>query len=183
MGQTVATNMIRRQKTSGDSDTRHSTTKSHSQWYKHYVTADAAINQNNSSSWIQDPNRLLSNVILEKKHKVKALIDSGSSICLADASLQNHITNKLPTGPENYVTDCHNNQKLTRDCYRVIIDIEAIYCIQSRTGRSTEKLSSELIFCNRFSQEKQSHYQCQSKQGHHPAKSYGHLLRNNNKDR
>ena len=94
MGQTVATNMIRRPKTSGDSDTRHSTTKPHSQWYKHYVTADAAINQNNSSSWIQDPSRPHLNVTLDKTHKIKALVDSGSTICLADSSILNHISNK-----------------------------------------------------------------------------------------
>ena len=149
--------MIRQQKTSGDSDTRHSTTKPHSQWYKHYVTADAAINQNNSSSWIQDPNRPHLNVTLDKTHKIKALVDSGSTICLADSSILNHIANKSTKGPPISVTNCHNNREKTRGCYKATIDVDEDlpYPMKDKEIRIhvTNNLSSELILGTDFLKE------------------------------
>ena len=123
VGQAGASSMIRHQSTPGGSDTRHSTPKPHSQWCTHYVNAKSAINHNNSSSWIQDPNRPHLNVILDKKHKVKALVDSGSTICLADSSILNHIANKSAIGPAFSVTNCHNNREKTQGCYRATVDV------------------------------------------------------------
>ena len=94
LARTGASNMIRHHSTPGDSDTRHSIPKPHSQWCTHYVNAKSAINHNNSSQWIQDPNRPHLNVILDKKHKVKALIDSGSTICLNTKSHSEQIRNR-----------------------------------------------------------------------------------------
>ena len=123
-GQTVATSMIRHQFTPGGLDTWHSTPKSHSQWCTKYVNAKSAINQNTSSSWIQDPNRPHLNVILDKKHKVKALVDSGSTICLADSSILNHIADKSAVGPAISVTNCHNSREKTQGCYRATLGVD-----------------------------------------------------------
>ena len=149
--------MIRRSKTSGDSDTRHSPPKPNSQWYKHYITADAAINQSNSSSWIQDPNRPHLNVTLDKTHKIKALVDSGSTICLADSSILNHIANKSDKGPPISVTNCHNNREKTRGCYKATIDVDEDLPYPMRDKQInihvTNNLSSELILGTDFLKE------------------------------
>ena len=123
-GQSVATSMIRHPHSPGGSDARHYTPRPHSQWCTHYVNAKAAINQNSSSSWIQDPNTPHLNVILDKKHKVKALVDSGSTICLTDASILNHIADKSAIGPAISVTNCHNNREQPQGCYRATLDVD-----------------------------------------------------------
>ena len=154
VGQTVATSIIRHTFTPGGSDTRHSTPKCHSQWCTKYVNAKSAINQNSSSSWIQDPNRPHLNVILDKKHKVKALIDSGSTICLADSSILNHIANKSAIGPAISVTNCHNSREKTQGCYRATLDVDEDLPHPLRDKpiniHVTKKLSSELILGTDF---------------------------------
>ena len=146
--------MIRHQSTPGGSDTRHSTPKPHSQWCTHYVNAKSAINHNNSSSWIQDPNRPNLNVILDKKHKVKALVDSGSTICLADLSILNHIANKSAIGPAISVTNCHNSREKTQGCYRATVDVNENLPHPLRDKpihiHVTKRLSSELILGTDF---------------------------------
>jgi hypothetical protein len=150
MGQTAKFNMIRSKNTPGGSNTRYpkSIRPTNGQWCTPYVNAKA-INQNNSSSWIQDPNRPHLNVILDKKHKVKALVDSGSTICLADSSILNHIANKSSVGPTITVTNCHNNQEKTQGCYKATIDVDEDlpYPMKNKpiTIHVTNKLSSELI--------------------------------------
>ena len=118
--------MIRRKNTPGGPDTRHFASPKPNQyrWHAPYVNSKATINQNIPNSWIQDSNRPHLNVILDKKHKIKALVDSGSTICLADESILKHITNKSSPGPPINVTDCHNNRKATQGCYKAMIDIE-----------------------------------------------------------
>ena len=118
VGRTNATSMIRCKSRPGDSDTRHFPTNNHNPRCTHYVNAKSAINHSNPSKWIQDPNRPHLNVILDKKHKVRALVDSGSTICLADSSILNHIANKSAIGPAISVTNCHNNRETTQGCYR-----------------------------------------------------------------
>ena len=146
--------MIRHPHKPGGSDARHYTPRPHSQWCTHYVNAKAAINQNSSSSWIQDPNRPHLNVILDKKHKVKALVDSGSTICLADASILNHIADKSAIGPAISVTNCHNNQEQTQGCYRATLDVDEDLPHPLRDKpiniHVANKLSSELILCTDF---------------------------------
>ena len=104
--------MQRMHPTPGGSDTRYpiaSYSDSNNQWFRPYTNAENIITNpathTSASSWIQDHSRPHLNVILDKKHEVKALVDSGSSICLADASLLDHITNKSPSGPKIHVTD------------------------------------------------------------------------------
>ena len=150
----VATSMIRHPFTPGGLDTRHSTPKSHSQWCTKYVNAKSAINQNSSSSWIQDPNRLHLNVILDKKHKVKPLVDSGSTICLADSSILNHIADKSAIGPAISVTNCHNSREKTQGSYRATLDVDEDLPHPLRDKpiniQVTKKLSSELILGTDF---------------------------------
>ena len=151
--------MIRSKNTPGGSDTRYPASSGPTQyrWYSPYVNAKATINQNTSSSWIQDPNRPHLNVVLDKKHKIKALVDSGSTICLADSSILDHITQKSSAGLPISVTDCHNNQKQTQGCYKAIIDMEENlpYPMKDKpiNIHVTEKLSSELILGTDFLKE------------------------------
>ena len=146
--------MIRYSPTPGGSDTRHSASKTHSRWCTKYVNAKSAINQNNSSSWIQDPNRPHLNVILDKKHKIKALVDSGSTICLADSSILNHIADKTAIGPAISVTNCHNSREQTQGCYRATLDVDEDLPYPMRNKsiniHVTQKLSSELILGTDF---------------------------------
>ena len=151
--------MFRATNTPGGSDTRYpaSSRPTYNRWFSPYINAKAAIKQNTSSSWIQVPNRPHQSVILDKKHKVKALVDSGSTICLADSSIINHIADKLSVGPTISVTDCHNNQKRTQGCYKAIIDMEENlpYPVKDKpiNIHVTEKLSSELILGTDFLKE------------------------------
>ena len=148
----------------GGSDTQHqvaSLSKSN-QWFNPYVNAKAAINHT-SSSWIQDPNRPHLNIILDKQHKIKALIDSealidlGSSICLAGSSLVEHISNKSTVGLRIHVTECYNHQKMTKGCYQAVIDVEdnLPHPIKDRpiNIHIRESLSSELILGTDFLKE------------------------------
>ena len=68
-------------------------------------------------------NRPHVNVILDGKHKVKALIDSGSTVCLGDSSLIKHLKIQAPDLPI-YVTDVHKNRKSTLGCYSAKLTVE-----------------------------------------------------------
>ena len=146
--------MIRCKSRPGDSDTRHFPTNNHNPRCTHYVNAKSAINHSNPSKWIQDPNRPHLNVILDKKHKVRALVDSGSTICLADSSILNHIANKSAIGPAISVTNCHNNRESTQGCYRATLDVNENLPHPLRDKpidiHVTKKLSSELILGTDF---------------------------------
>ena len=146
--------MIRCKSRPGDSDTRHFPTNNHNPRCTHYVNAKSAINHSNPSKWIQDPNRPHLNVILDKKHKVKALVDSGSTICLADSSILNHIVNKSAIGPAISVTNCHNSRKKTQGCYRATVDVNENLPHPLRDKpidiHVTKRLSSELILGTDF---------------------------------
>ena len=68
-------------------------------------------------------NRPHINVILDGKHKVKALIDSGSTVCLGDSSLIKHLKIQAPDSPI-FVTDVHKNRKPTLGCYSAKLSVE-----------------------------------------------------------
>ena len=152
-------NMMKRKNTSGDPDTRHlaSSRPSQYRWYAPYVNSKATIDKNTPNSWIQDSGRPHLNVILDKKHKIKALVDSGSTICLADSSILNHIANKSSPGPPINVTDCHSNQRTTQGCYKAILDIEDNLPHPLRNKHInihvTQGVSSELILGTDFLKE------------------------------
>ena len=156
MDQTAVTKMIGRSKTPGDSDTRHSTPKPNNQRYSHCI-ADGTTKQSNPSSWIQYPNKPHLNVTLDKTHKIKALVDSGSAISLADLSTLDHITNKATGGPPISMTSCHNNRVNSRGCYEATIYVDKD--LPHPTGAKQirvhiiNNLSSELILGNDFLRE------------------------------
>ena len=116
--------MINKSKTSGDSDTRHSTLKPNSQWCKHYTASGTVINQNISGSRNQNHNKPLINATLNKTLKVKVQIDSGSTICLAGSTILSHIANESTRGPPITITNCHNNREKTQGCYRATINMD-----------------------------------------------------------
>ena len=97
------------------------------------------------------------NVTLDKTHKIKALVDSGSTICLADSSILNHIANKSTKGPPISVTNCHNNREKTRGCYKATIDVDEDLPYPMKDKQInihvTNNLSSELILGTDFLKE------------------------------
>ena len=149
--------MINKSKTSGDSDTRHSTLKPNSRWYKHYTTSGAIMDQNSSNSWNQNHNIPHLNATINKTHKVEARIDSGSTICLAGSLILNHIANKSTSGPPMTIRSCHNNREKTQGCYKATINVDASlpYPIGDKqiNIHITNNLSSELILGNDFLKE------------------------------
>ena len=116
--------MINRSKTSGDSDTRHSTLKPNNRGYEHYATYGAVMSQDGSNSTNRNPNKLHINATINKSRKVEAQIDSGSAICLAGPSILNHIANKSIAGPPITITNCHNNWENTQGCYKATINVD-----------------------------------------------------------
>ena len=140
MDQTAVTKMIGRSKKPGDSDTRHSTPK-----------------QNHPNPWIQYPNKPYLNVTLDNTHKIKALVDSGSAISLADLSTMDHITNKATGGPPISMTSCQNTRVNSRGCYKATIDVDEDLPYPTRTKQIRihviNNLSSELILGNDFLKE------------------------------
>ena len=157
MDQTAVAKMIGPSKTPGDSDTRHSTPKTNNQRYLHCITDGTTIKQNNPSSRIQYPNKPHLNVTLDKTHKIKALVDSGSAISFADLSTLNHITNKATGGPPISMTSCHNSWVNSQGCYKATIDVDED--LNYPTGAKQivvhviNNLSSELILGNDFLKE------------------------------
>ena len=51
-------------------------------------------------------------------------MDSGSSICLEDSSLINHIKAKSPNAPPINVTDVHGGRKQTLGCYTSLLSVQ-----------------------------------------------------------
>ena len=149
--------MIRRSKTPGDSDTRHSTLKPSNQWYKHFTAPHAAMDRNNSNSRNQNHNRPHLDVTLNGTHKIKALIDSGSAICLANSSILNHLVNKSTKGPPITITNCHNHREKTQGCYKATINVDKglPYPIKNKQVNIhvDDNLPSKLILGNDFLKE------------------------------
>ena len=83
----------------------------------------SASQQHYEQSFAISPNRPHLNVILNNKHKVRALIDSGSTVCLGDNSLIKHLKLQVPNLPI-YVTDVHNDRKPTLGCYSATLSVE-----------------------------------------------------------
>ena len=122
--QTTITNMIRKSNTPGDSDTRHSTCKPNSQYYKLLATSHEAIDQSGSSPCNQNHNKLHLDVTLNGTLKIKALIDSGSAICVANSSILSYLAIKSTKGPPITVTNCHNHREKTQSYYKATINVD-----------------------------------------------------------
>ena len=98
-----------------------------SQWFNPYIRQEhvtSASHQNNQKSFTFNPNRPHLNIKLDDKHKVKALVDSGSSVCIGDSSLIQHLKKQFPIAPLINVTDVHNARKPTLGCYGAMLSVE-----------------------------------------------------------
>ncbi len=122
-----------------------------SQLQEHFTSASY---QGKKSLFHDTPNRPHLNITLDHIHKVKALIDSGSTICLGDSSLIKYLKNQSPIAPPVNVTDVHNARKPTLGCYEAIIDINDPMphpLINTNINiHMTNNLSSELIIGTDF---------------------------------
>ena len=87
---------------------------------EHVTTASQ---QHYNKPFVFNPNRPHININLDNEHSVRALVDSGSSICLGDSSLINHIKAKFPNAPPINVTDVHGGRKQTLGCYTATLSV------------------------------------------------------------
>merc|ERR1711956_95981 len=116
------------------SDYRHFTSRpihfksqSQQQWFQPYVIQEhvtTASQQHYQKTFASNPNRPHINIKLDNRHTVRALVDSGSSICLGDSSLINHIAATHPDAPPINVTDVHGGRKKTLGCYNAMLSVE-----------------------------------------------------------
>ena len=88
---------------------------------EHVTTASQ---QHYNKPFVFNPNRPHINIRLDDQHSVKALVDSGSSICLGDSSLIHHIKAKYPNAPPISVTDVHGGRKQTLGCYTSTLSVQ-----------------------------------------------------------
>ena len=107
-----------------------------------------------NSTFLNYPNRPHLNIQLDYNHRVKALVDTGSSICIGDSSLIKHLINKFPIAQPVNVTDVHNTRKPTLGCFTASISIEdpMLHPLKEKqiNIHMTDNLSSELILGTDF---------------------------------
>ena len=149
--------MLRRHPTPVHSDYRQSFDQNQDQWFYPYVLREhitSASYKDNNKQFKNYPNRPHLNVKLDRQHKVKALVDSGSSICIGDSSLIQHLKQQFPIAPPVNVTDVHNAKKPTLGCYKATISVEdpMPYPLVDKNINihMTSNLSSELILGTDF---------------------------------
>ena len=97
------------------------------QWFQPYILQEhvtTASHQHYKKPFVFNPNRPHINIRLDDQHSVKALVDSGSSICLGDSSLIHHIKAKYPNAPPINVTDVHGGKKQTLGCYTSLLSVQ-----------------------------------------------------------
>ena len=100
------------------SDYRHSPFQTF--WHQPYVPQEhvtTASQRNDQKTFTYNPNRPHLNVKLEDEHIVRALVDSGSSVCLGDSSLLKHVKKQCPSAPPINVTNVHRGRMQTLGCY------------------------------------------------------------------
>ena len=125
-------------------------------WFFPYIKYDHVTAASfSSTTWSNDLGRPHLICTLDGHHTVRALVDSGSSICIGDSSLIKKLDRKVPVAPPIHVTDCHNHRKPTMGCYRSSITIEDSHCLYPVTNKPidihmTPSLSSELILGTDF---------------------------------
>ena len=124
--------------------------------YKLQEHITSASQQNQKQSFTLNTNRPHLNVILDGKHKVKALIDSGSTVCMGDSSIIKHLKPQTPDLPI-FVTDVHKNRKPTLGCYLATLSVEDTipYPVVDKPIKihMQNNLSSELIIGTDFLRE------------------------------
>jgi hypothetical protein len=97
------------------------------QWFQPYILEEhvtTASHQHYKKPFVFNPNRPHINIRLDDQHSVKAMIDSGSSICLGDSSLIHHIKAEYPNAPPINVTDVHGGRKQTLGCYTSLLSVQ-----------------------------------------------------------
>ena len=132
----------------------------YSQFHNSYKLQDhftSASHNRVTKAFSENPERPHLNVILDNQHSVKALVDSGSTICLGDSSLLQRLNKQFPIAPPVNVTDVHNSKQPTLGCYgaRLSVKDPLPYPItdQNINIHMTDHLSSELILGTDFLKE------------------------------
>ena len=132
-------------------------TSHNSQWSNQYMLQDhvtSASHQQSKKPFANTFNRPHLNIKLDDRYIVRALVDSGSSVCLGDSSLIHKLTKQFPIAPPVNVTDCHNAKKPTLGCYGAMLSVEdpLPYPLLNKpiNIHMTENLSSELILGTDF---------------------------------
>ena len=123
----------------------HPITKSYHQFQHQTSSSDSE----NKPHFVDNPNRPHLNVILDNKHKAKALVDSGSTVCLGDKSLIRKLDGQYPIGNPISITGVNNSKDPTLGCYGAILSVldPLPYPIKDKpiAIHMTNNLSSELI--------------------------------------
>ena len=149
--------MLSRRPTPVHSDYRHSNPRSthpwrHLQTLKEHFTS--ASYQQKNSPFKNYPNRPHLNIQLDNNHTVRALVDTGSSICIGDSSLIKHLKNQFPIAQPVNVTDVHNTRKPTLGCFTASMTVKdpMLHPLKEQqiNIHMTENLSSELILGTDF---------------------------------
>ena len=143
------------------SEYRHSQSQDDTaQWFQPYVLQEhisTASKLNHDQSVTPHPNRPHLNINLDDNFKVKALVDSGSSICLGNSSLIHHLKYQLPIAPPINVTNVHKERKQTLGCYTAMLTVEdqLRQPVENRqiNIHMQDNLSSELVLGTDFLKE------------------------------
>ena len=122
--------------------------------YSLYQNIAAKAHQHEKQSFTFNPQRPHLNIKLDDKHKVKALVDSGSSVCLGDSSLIPHLKQKFPIAPPINVTNVHKGREQTLGCYgaRLTVEDTMPYPLKNKpiNIHMTKNLSSDLVLGTDF---------------------------------
>ena len=95
-------------------------------WYQPYVLQEhvTTVAQRDQKTFAYNPNRPHLNIKLDDDHVVRALVDSGSSVCLGDSSLIKHIKAQRPSAPPIMVTNVDKGRRQTLGCYTSKLSVE-----------------------------------------------------------
>ena len=96
------------------------------QWYQPYVLQEHVTTaaHRDQKAFVYNSDRPHLNVKLDDKHSVRALVDSGSSVCLGDSSLMKRIKAQWPSAPPINVTNVHKGRMQTLGCYTSKLSVE-----------------------------------------------------------
>ena len=96
------------------------------QWYQPYVLQEHVTTaaHRDQKTFVYNSDRPHLNVKLDDKHSVRALVDSGSSVCLGDSSLMKRIKAQWPSAPPINVTNVHKGRMQTLGCYTSKLSVE-----------------------------------------------------------
>ena len=108
------------------SEHRHCNSPYHKQWFQPYMMQEHVTTTSQRSylsPFMINPNRPHINVKLNNRHHVRALVDSGSTICLGDSSLIKYMDDKAPNAPPINVTNVHSGRRQTIGCYKAKLSV------------------------------------------------------------